>query len=1298
MIARVGQNIIPAFSIPNQTNFDRLKKEEIIEDGQPLLSNADVDIISDGLHNNFSFISATLSLGKKIESAIPDLIMSDERKSEISTYVMKYIYMALATGKSSINQDDCQLIMNQSLPSASESVKKKISRIIQSSYEHFVNIKYLANQENRIEEIFRSPNIAPHKMNFSETYGFGSYSRNGKWVYGKTILPDLPSVLSKKTGKNNVASCNINVSLEKTVLNSNYYTIEGIFQSISADKNHLFDMTGRRKLQMAVLQNIVVGKDKWHSIIHNGKTHKKLELNYKNNQDIETSPTWFEIIHKSYDENSSKGTMEIINAQREKIGHIDNTEPESHVACRFVAMYVASEIAATIYAIGNSLHLPHKGSVPPNASPWIIRRLSGSIMRSPYSSYGQFSIPQRIISEDEKSSVNWLSEPASQSPDFPEKSLEDTIPEIWENFVNDVKSVRLSESMIRLYNPNYQFFVEAKIDEQNITTIFVYSEDKFLIDTKSIVHEKEDEPDFPAKIAFGHACEIYETPSYESKGYKMLVPPWKHSDDYQTTSDPSLELMKNSIISYVTDHRSFVQWKTSDQRRLRGDLTASIKIFKKPELNPEKYPSFSSPEEFLQKCVDYYSSNIFIEKDRVLSELITEIDKKTIINRIMEFTNNSILHLAALKAEEEESVFMARNKSIKNSIFCFSLQNQKYNLSYEVYLMKKQKPMLVNIRDPYKIVDDSFSSLYSFYINCKNSQGDVLCVYMPSFDNAMGIIPRHEPLFDIFCGYLPDFILWMNKEGVQDMYLENIQSSFMHNKREKARILKDEQEMLPFSVDATMSLEQFPLARQWLVAQFPSLFKMQQSIAHKDNDVLNHIMDSVRLVDTTRIDGYCPSIQLNNEEDSSLLRLTMLLHDIGKCDRTDHGDGGLNSNHARISASLAQRLLDAFYLSKKDKARVIKYIQHHDLIGSAQNGKFGTLEQSITHVAKISETIGDLEMFYNIFRCDVDAIPCYGEMGQEFGISISPKTGCNPRQFVDLVKNFIENSKFSSISQNVPSGEKKLVPAGEIWNFSENAELHGERALKAIRLSTKKLFCPTPYNTSSYNPQYSKKFSDIMDEIINNPHLSYAKELGMSYQGITGTVIRCFLWTISSMVQPLFQDGSLPYFGIDGRCIIASVNKPAKSPVFPNSETTHALVVFDYHMGHHVSRSELVSIANKWKNHKRYKLGATMFSLNYDENDSIDYSKIALDLGISSLIFKHREDTYVSCLDPKRIALLSAFEFPAKSYGKYEIGHILQKPMQFTSIQSSGFQRTIELPKMHDSEIHLSEDNKMFWS
>jgi len=533
------------------------------------------------------------------------------------------------------------------------------------------------------------------------------------------------------------------------------------------------------------------------------------------------------------------------------------------------------------------------------------------------------------------------------------------------------------------------------------------------------------------------------------------------------------------------------------------------------------------------------------------------------------------------------------------------------------------------------------------------------------------------------------------------MYLDNMQSTFIRKEMEERRIgfrnNSPQIDSVPFSMDATMSLEQFPSVRQWLVAQLPSLFRMQQSIAHKDNDVLNHILDSVRLVDSTRLDGYCSSVQLKDEHKSSLLRLTMLLHDIGKCDRTDHGDGGLNSNHARISASLAHKLLDAFYLPRNDKEKIIKYIQYHDLIGSAQNGKFGNLEESITHVGKVSETVDDLEMFYHVFRCDVDAIPCYGEMGQEFGITISPSTGCNPRQFVDLVKNFIENSKFSKITQQIFPAEIELVPTNQIWKATDDVSFHGQNPLKAIRLSSKKPFSPFPHNISSYNAGYAMKFSHLIDEIYDNSHLSYAKELGMTYEGSTGTVVRCFLWTMPKLVQPMFQDGALPYFGIDGRAIIASLNKPAPAPVFPNSETTHALVVFDYHMGKHASRSDLVKIASKWKHHKRYKLGATMFSLNYDDNDSIDYAKIALDVGITSLVFDHRDVSYVSCLDPKRIALLSAFEFPAKSYGKYEMNHILEKPMSFYSIHSNGSQRMIELPKMHDSEIHLSEDNKMFW-
>ena len=70
MIAKYSGAAIPSFSIPNKTTFAHLQEKEVIDQNSELTSNSDLDIISDALHNNFSFMSLCMQVRQKIEKNI----------------------------------------------------------------------------------------------------------------------------------------------------------------------------------------------------------------------------------------------------------------------------------------------------------------------------------------------------------------------------------------------------------------------------------------------------------------------------------------------------------------------------------------------------------------------------------------------------------------------------------------------------------------------------------------------------------------------------------------------------------------------------------------------------------------------------------------------------------------------------------------------------------------------------------------------------------------------------------------------------------------------------------------------------------------------------------------------------------------------------------------------------------------------------------------------------------------------------------------------------------------------------
>lgn len=115
------------------------------------------------------------------------------------------------------------------------------------------------------------------------------------------------------------------------------------------------------------------------------------------------------------------------------------------------------------------------------------------------------------------------------------------------------------------------------------------------------------------------------------------------------------------------------------------------------------------------------------------------------------------------------------------------------------------------------------------------------------------------------------------------------------------------------------------------IAEIPELQLLKDTICHhpyhKYEDILEHTLRSLKLVS-----NYVNEKDNYSAHDIALLRITLLLHDIGKAVSKTTGDDGVDHfyGHPLKSVKMANDILDRYNINENDKQIILKLIKLHD--------------------------------------------------------------------------------------------------------------------------------------------------------------------------------------------------------------------------------------------------------------------------------------------------------------------------------------------------------------------------------
>lgn len=500
--------------------------------------------------------------------------------------------------------------------------------------------------------------------------------------------------------------------------------------------------------------------------------------------------------------------------------------------------------------------------------------------------------------------------------------------------------------------------------------------------------------------------------------------------------------------------------------------------------------------------------------------------------------------------------------------------------------------------------------------------------------------------------------------------------------------------------------------RKWISGIFPSLNGMRQSDVHENIDVLTHLINSTRLVDKERSDGYCPANDIYDEHDLQLLRITMLLHDIGKASPEDGGVGGFSDLHAEVSADLAKKILPMFGLSENESNHVLYWIKNHELIGNAMKGDFGDLESTVNHIYNNVHSQYDLDMLYHVFRCDVDSIPQFSLSGQAYGINPSSSLGKTAMELVNIAgMKLIQHPKEQKAGSRSKPFVNEVMSTGTRDTVRDlhnpDLKINAEYVQKPFRFQYWRM--ENASFPQKYLPGYDKYAKTLYNQVKNSPQFSFSKSFGMSYDGSTGKIVRGFVFVSKNDLENIFAYGMLPKENIDSaEGVEIFYNSPVEDirnrSLFEQqfSIGKNCIIVVDYHSGKTTKWSNFIEREDAdfsfWRKWKASAIGGQTMALHtftYGAN----VSKAALDMGYNTIFLdgEAHEGNKILCLDPARIALITAFELLDGEDGiRIDEKNSSVKFLKINTKSMNGQVDTVFLPKLSEKEIAVSKNHPLF--
>lgn len=1333
------KSLIPFFSIPDKLkNFSEILHKaqspsvSVFKSLDPKFFNLPIDsILPSFLNKDPQIINQELLFAHELKNIFPHQVFSENDLLEISRKLFSYMKLYAYCNKKNIPSRDVQILLSLISNIYTKPQILSFGEAIANKYEMLMNILEHYQKRGKFNFYVKNPDMTLKEENETvEHWGDGSYLPTGVWTYEKQDIDFLPNSRATFSRKMRHPHHDFEMSVAENLIQDNIVAeAEFIEKSmIFTSEGFLDESERKRHRRYSFLQvfNQIKDSSIWQKYVN--KDMNTLRCEIKNNQ----SRKIFSIACRTF-----KGItgldehwiIEIYDRGGKKIGQIATNFQEinfvKHVArpcASFISTYLMSELAIYVYAAARNMALPHKAICAPNANPWSAMRLSGNICYLPSSSIGQVASKVSIVppSYFPTRSLNPIANILQRES---HKAREELLnPNIWwETFKAGVIIKKISENAYRVEYAGSNFHID--VHWHHITkghTVLLANDFFEQIQEIFFPSEEEDIENILGIIALAKAMKIRNSPNFEDFGYTIdnQILFESSMDDMKSGSvigervAPSIITIPSVPISYSINDSSTTIIKYGNMDKVNANLTDYVGVFEKNELlslSPENN-SIGNYKEFFLKISHFYESQIVSSKVKDQEFVVNLINFIPIIHAVHTTAmnaNDKILVPNLMKVTEFD---IPANKEDKKTHFDFvKVHNQKFDFSYLVRLhaerISKETPSPSKIR---KIVPSDFSKIYSFTILCADNAGNPIFLYKPERQFSFGNVSVFASLEVIVCGYLPDFIFWVNTEGINAHKNMRMSSGNYAKTAEKlsAASKKDIVEWdMPFLPDNTMMSSQYETVKSWITRQFPSLKGMQQGPGHKNIDVLSHSLNCATLVDITRPDGYCPATEVQNDRFARVLRVAALLHDIGKASREDGGVGGISEDHAKYSSILAEPFASEFFFAAEEKKIFMKIIRYHDAFGKAQTGRLGSIDDAIAHLARIAGDQHTAQLLYHVYRCDVDSIPTLGVEGRNVSQEVSEHTFVSPEKLLEMICEYIQMNKFLPVNiEEIWESEKSMMSGKKIPTQNRKTIFSGEFVQKINDFNSGIPLFRGESIIHSYNPHYYKKMKLIIRQINSNQGISYARDLGMSYDGATGSIARCFVWTNKESLNNMFFVGPKNYFGLSHSGMHALVNSPIKhnqsiASIMSSINSYERIVddkymvVFDYHMGKVIMQEEIEEIFDAWKRWKQSKNGSSLFSLVLTNNDMFDMEKIALHMGYSTVI--NRDGTIV-CADPSRIAIIGAYEVRASTAevapsNTTAMRHYGDYPATIQALMPSGHKEHVILPKLDYSEIFISE-------
>jgi len=1250
---------------------------------------------------------------------------TDEYMEKIAISAQDHMATQMLFDKKTISADTFTKMFSVLEHSLTAHQKRKISTIIQNVYVYIIE-KY-RDKVNIIKlGLYRNNPSVVTKYMYQE-FGSGTYDEDGTWTYGKQNLPYL-SVGKARFDSDIIhpiygfifSFFNIK-NLDYNILSFSEHNEEKFFVN-----NRGIFASGERARFISFLRKNISMDISWERI-QNGNVYVvsgKTSILGQKLQFFKITATYFQsVLTIDFYTDSGKKFAEIKTIA-------ENIRPRGQVYDRsieFLSEFIASEFAAYVYAATKGMMIPFMAHVIPNGSPWSALRNGGGISSAPVIGTGQLAMPISVVRDAAQPAVDFygmeglyrhnsnvlLARPTEK------RSMN------WNIFSNQICIDAHQENLATFSHLSSNFsIISEKTNNKGETKIIVNNESKEVIEERIIFHGNALTYIDIGMIALGNLLDVKGAPSWQDYSATVENLPYLFRQQNNDTSNIIETLEQQDIteeaIKYCINSSSLTLEKFPKVMTLHGNLTNTSKIFDSNVVQQEdgtsflssfdeihaRIQTFETSPEYNASSERFYSSKGISDSLYLLKYHLNNRADKTIpalrqVNKI------------GRPIRSESSSLMNYDLPI--------VEGQINGLCYVVrlfgeYIIENKKESVkakssISI-DEDVVQNEHFQKMYEFKIMCNDAHGETLFVYDAKRTFSAEHLPILSSLGVIYTGYLPDFIAWVNTHGLnfyRAFITQNVQDA------ESKDFYVDESEFIPLYFDNTLCSSQGHVLREWLTKTFPSVADINLNVAAGQYSVLQHLIDSTSFVDMIRKDGYSPALEMNDSSKAKMLRAIMLFHDIGKISILDGGHGPFSENHGKVSASIAKTFLSRLDFTNEEVDKIVKFINYHDIIKNALEGKFGHLDEALSHVGRIAKNESEIKMFYHIYRCDNDSFPDYLDSGQK--LLVSSKIFVSAEEFCDhLVQNtkLAQYSPISDLSQHISKSTFIFRDASKSVE-----DIEAEFVKKTNNFLSSAVIRQESIRTNSYNPEYYNKMRHMIEKMKKNPDLSFARSLGMSYEGATGSIVRGFLWTDPSILNEIFSLGLRKYFGSENRIIQAVINSPSPgkkstSALFRHedhpklSAEAQAIIVFDYHVGNPIYHEELISVRQMVRSWKMSKMGRQLFSMNFDRYDIEEQSSIALSLGYSSIakrIITSLNDPMpsISCLDLNRIALLTAYVIPngvrigntinaiGQTYNSY-----VAYPAKIEVYGKNGNRSVVKLPALPHEEIFLPFDHTHF--